>query len=148
MPPLMKKQKQAKQQHSSGTQYFHNGLIEDLQEIAMDPTYLEDCEDNSKTDSDSSTTIKDMSFGLFTTAYQLTNETVSDPSSDESDHDNICTGMKRKGSNNPEDVLRESEAEDTPDYMEECAWRAVISAHQFWAGIMSTVSTEIVNHIP
>ncbi|KAL4071577.1 hypothetical protein V8B97DRAFT_2023733 [Scleroderma yunnanense] len=124
MPPPMKKQ----------TKYFHSGLIEDLQNIAMDPTYLDNSGDDSKNDFNSST-IEDMSLGLFTD--KLTDETVSE-SSEESDSDIIYIAMAKKHSNNPEKALEEFKAEDAPDDMEKCAHRAIVTAHQFWTGVMST----------
>ena len=63
MPPPTKKQKQAKQQHASRGKYFHNGLVEDLLDITIDPNYQPNEEDISKTDSDSSTVL-DMAFCL------------------------------------------------------------------------------------
>ena len=102
----------------------------------MDPTYLDNSENDSESDSDSST-IEDMSLGLFTD--KLIDRNVPE-SSEESDNVIVCTGMTRKHSNNPEEALEESEAEDAPDYMEECARRAMVTAHQFWTNVTSTVS--------
>ena len=55
----------------------------------MDPTYLDNSENDSESDSDSST-IEDMSLGLFTD--KLIDRNVPE-SSEESDNVIVCTGM-------------------------------------------------------
>ena len=147
MPPPTKRQKQARQQRASGAKCFHDGLVEDLLEMAMDPNYYQLDRQDANSDEDNkedSSTVGDMSFSLF----DCTVEGESEPCSEESDIDIICTGEKRKGCNDLEGVLEEFGAEDAPDYMEECAHKAAASAHHFWADMMNPVSLEAVNHIP
>jgi len=50
MPPLTKRQKQAKRQHASSAKYFNNALIEDLLEVYLDPDYLPEIDGKSDTD--------------------------------------------------------------------------------------------------
>lgn len=134
MPPPTKRQKQAKQQRTSGSKSFHNGLVEDLLEITMDLNYQLDSQDDS--DDEDSSTVGDMLFSLLDCNIE-----------DESDSDDIVCVGERKGGND-KGTLEEFEAEDAPDYAEECAHKAVVSAHQFWADIMNSVSLKAINHIP
>jgi len=134
MPPLTKRQKQAKRQCTSGTKYFDNGLVDDLLDLTLDPNYqpLDSEDDFDATDSDCS-----MSFSLLDCNVQESDGSESDHwSSDESGSD-ICTGEKRK---HQEDILTEFEIEATPDYVEMCARKAATHAQRFWASVMTSVS--------
>ncbi|KAI6033075.1 hypothetical protein F5J12DRAFT_779417 [Pisolithus orientalis] len=112
MPPPMKRQKQAKQQY---------------------PNYQLDSQDANSDDVDSST-VGVMSFNLL----DCNTEDELEQCSDKSDSvDLVHVGGKRKGGND-EGILEEFEAEDAPDYADECAHKAVVSAPQFWADIMNS----------
>lgn len=143
MPPPTKRQKQAKQQRTSGLRSFHNGLVEDLLEITMDPDYQLDSQD-ANSDNEDSFAVGDMSFSLLDCNIEDELEQCSDKSDSV---DIVCVGEKRKCSND-KGILEEFEAEDAPDYAEECAHKAVVSAHQFWADIMNSVSLKAINYIP
>jgi len=143
MPPPTKKQKKAKQQCVSGGKYFHNGLVEDLLDITIDPNYQSNEEDYSETDSEGSSTVMDMAFCLID--HDIGDELES---SECSDDEVVCTGEKRKTDGDwQEEVLDELETQGSLDYVEECASKAAASACTFWANIMRRVSVKIVSHV-
>ncbi|KIO02003.1 hypothetical protein M404DRAFT_28230 [Pisolithus tinctorius Marx 270] len=118
MPPLTKKQKQARQQQASGTKYFDNGLVEDLLDISLDPSYEPDSglqDDWDATDSDCSI-VNDMSFSLLDCNVQ------------ESDGSGECKAQ--------DDIVK-FKAEDTLDYVEKCAHKAATCAQRFWDDVTS-----------
>lgn len=137
MPPPTKKQKQAKQQRASGGKYFHNGLVEDMLDITIDPNYQPNQKDDSETDSDSSTVV-DMAFCLID--HDIGDESES---SEGSDDEVICIGEKRKIDDDQKEVLDELETQDSLDYMEKCASKAAASACTFWTNIMRRVSAKL-----
>ncbi|KAI6138250.1 hypothetical protein BKA82DRAFT_4021275 [Pisolithus tinctorius] len=122
MPPLMKKQKQARQQQASGTKYFDNGLVEDLLDISLDPSYEPDSglqDDWDATDSDCSI-VNDMSFSLLDCNVQ------------ESDGSGECKAQ--------DDIVK-FKAEDTLDYVEKCAHKAATCAQRFWDDVTSFLTS-------
>ncbi|KAI6138245.1 hypothetical protein BKA82DRAFT_28230 [Pisolithus tinctorius] len=123
MPPLTKKQKQARQQQASGTKYFDNGLVEDLLDISLDPSYEPDSglqDDWDATDSDCSI-VNNMSFSLLDCNVQ------------ESDGSGECKAQ--------DDIVK-FKAEDTLDYVEKCAHKAATCAQRFWDDVTSFVTAQ------
>jgi len=134
MPPPTKRQKQAKQQCASGIKYFDNGLVQDLLDIAVDPDYQLDGQDESETTDSDHSTVDGMSFNFFD--FNLPEE-LTDHAEELPADDIVCTGEKRIN------LGMDLDAEDNaPDYAEQCAYEAAVSARTFWANIMSSVSLE------
>ncbi|KAF9223012.1 hypothetical protein BS17DRAFT_767390 [Gyrodon lividus] len=140
MPPLTKKQKQAKHQRASGTKYFNNGLIEDLLDIALDPDYQPNDKDDA---SDSDTpSVEVMAFSLMDDVHSTigsVDSTDSDESLEELDDETICIGEKQKGQDDFEEAPTVFEAEEPSDYVEQCAQKAAAAAHRLWRGLMSSL---------
>ena len=143
MPPLTKRQKQAKQQRASSAKCFSNALIEDLLEVYLDPDYLPETDGKSDTDSNSSDSdSRTLSFSLIDEVEEVSDgnsESTSDCEASMETMVNI-TGEKRKEREDILDILAAFEAEETVDFAEKCARRAAVSAQKFWAGIMGSVS--------
>ncbi|KAH7881694.1 hypothetical protein F5I97DRAFT_1933136 [Phlebopus sp. FC_14] len=132
-----KRQKQAKRQRASGAKVFNSGFIEDLLEIAIDPDYqLDATSDSNEADSDTHS-VTDMSFNLMDDSEIDEESTDSDGSSvqsvGESDEDIVYTGKRKID----QDFV-EFEGEETSDYVENCIRHAAVSAHKFWADIISS----------
>ncbi|KAI5988259.1 hypothetical protein EDC04DRAFT_2614578 [Pisolithus marmoratus] len=141
-----KRQRQAKQQHTSGARFFTNGLSEDILEVTIDPNYHPDnLSDLDSGESNSEIHLTDgMSFSLMDgsdAGEESEGDGNSDSSGDESDGDIVCTGKKRKSNEDPSDT----KAARIVNYVEQQAHQAAMSAHMFWADIMSSNNMKITS---
>jgi hypothetical protein len=122
MPPAAKKARQAKQQWASGSKHFESGMIEDLLELPVDPTFIPDISENDQNED-----VNDWAFSLLDRPAEITE--ISDDSEPDEDMVEVHCG-KRK--HHEEDFER-------LDYAEACAARAAQTAKEFWADIMKPV---------
>jgi hypothetical protein len=127
MPPLKKRARQAKQQRASGGKCFNAGLVEELLDIEMDPTYAPEgspeVADEAELDAN------------FPWAFSLL-EPIEEAGTDEE-------GLTEVGSKRNMDGLEEEYSEDETgglDFEAECAEATARRICEFWEKVFAPVS--------